>query len=66
MCAMCHGEAGKGAYAPVLRARGAASISFVLKNGLGRQMPAFAKKRSGPLSQAQIDSVSAWLSKLDE
>jgi len=66
VCAMCHGEKAGGAYAPVLRGRGAASISFVLKNGLGRQMPAFAKKRSGPLSQAQIDSVSAWLSKLDE
>ena len=65
VCAMCHSEAAKGGYAPALRGRDAISISSVLERGLGRQMPAFSKKRGGPLSQSQIATVARWLSKLD-
>jgi len=66
VCAMCHGKAGKGAYAPVLRGRDTASITMVLTHGLGRQMPAFARDKDGPLNQKQIASVSKWLSELDD
>jgi len=66
VCAMCHGEKAEGAYAPALRGRDAASLSSVLVNGLGRQMPSFSREKYGPLSRAQIASVSTWLSELDE
>ncbi len=66
VCAMCHGGKAKGAYAPALRGRDATSLSSVLVNGLGRQMPSFSRKKNGPLSRAQIISVSTWLSELDE
>ncbi len=65
VCAMCHGEAGKGAYAPSLRGRNATFISSVLENGLGRQMPAFSRKRKGPLGRSQLAGVAKWLSELD-
>jgi len=66
VCAMCHGGNAEGAYAPALRGRDAASLSSVLVNGLGRQMPSFSREKHGPLSRAQIASVSTWLSELDE
>jgi len=66
VCAMCHGEKAEGAYAPALRRQDAKSLSSVLVNGLGRQMPSFSRKKNGPLSRAQITSVSTWLSELDE
>jgi len=62
VCAMCHGGKAEGAYAPTLRGRDATSLASVLVNGLGRQMPSFSRKKNGPLSRAQITSVSAWLS----
>jgi len=65
VCAMCHGGKAEGAYAPGLRGRDAAFISATLEKGLGRQMPSFARENHGPLSHAQIESVSVWLSKLD-
>jgi len=66
VCAMCHGGKAEGAYAPALRGRDAGFLFSVMANGLGRRMPSFAKEQHGPLSRAQIDSVSKWLSKLDE
>jgi len=66
VCAMCHGKKAEGAYAPGLRGRDAAFLSATLVEGLGRQMPSFARENHGPLSAAQIASVSTWLSGLDE
>ncbi len=66
ICAMCHGDAGKGAYAPALRGRDTAFVTKVLGHGLGRQMPAFARDKHGPLSRTQIASVAKWLSGLDD
>jgi len=65
VCAMCHGIKAAGAYAPALRGRDAKFLSSVLSNGLGRQMPSFAREKHGPLSQTQIANVSKWLSELD-
>jgi len=66
VCAMCHGEKAEGVYAPGLRGRDAAFLSSTLVNGLGRKMPSFSRKKSGPLTKVQIANVSKWLSELDE
>jgi mono/diheme cytochrome c family protein len=66
VCVMCHGEAGRGAYAPRLRGLDADTLRTVLEQGINRRMPAFAKRKGGPLNPRQIVELSKWLSGLDE
>jgi len=66
VCIMCHGKAGRGAYAPRLRGLDADAVRNVLEKGISRRMPAFAKREGGPLTPMQIVELSRWLSGLDE
>lgn len=66
-CVMCHGENAKGGYAPSLTAiDDETALRRLIANGTGKpQMPGFAKANHGPLTQAQIGSLSRWLLSLD-
>jgi len=64
VCAMCHGVEGRGAYASKLRGRNANALRTVLKHGIDRRMPAFSKKKGGPLTPQQIFNLTSWLSGL--
>jgi len=68
VCAMCHGGKGSGAYAPKLAGhRDAELLAGMIAQGTGsRQMPAFSREKGGPLDHEQIESLSKWLSTLDE
>jgi len=68
VCAMCHGDNGKGGAAPGLAHIGDVDIfSALIANGTGSQhMPGFALQAGGPLSDKQISALSKWLSTLDE
>jgi len=66
VCAMCHGEKGRGAYAPALRGRDAGSLRSILQHGINRRMPAFSRQKGGPLDEIQLAEVAKWLSGLDE
>lgn len=66
-CAMCHGEQGQGRVGANLN-KAFASINpqqFVratVSNGIsGTAMPAWAQSNGGPLSEAQIDDISAYI-----
>ena len=63
VCAMCHGADAKGGYAPSLRGRqGAAALARRIGEGTGHpSMPAFAKRRGGPLDAEQLRVLSRWL-----
>ncbi|MDQ6978202.1 MAG: DUF1573 domain-containing protein [Ghiorsea sp.] len=67
-CAMCHGADAEGGYAPKLK--GYASLSAlksIISDGVGKpQMPGFAQKNGGPLTQVQIEALSKWLVDLPE
>ncbi len=66
-CAMCHGEEAEGAYAPKLRGHKLAYLKQIIAHGMGnRQMPGFARADGGPLTDAQIESLAAWLQSLPE
>ncbi len=67
-CAMCHGEQGKGAYAPKLRHYPSlAALKHIIAQGVGRpQMPGFAQSQGGPLTMQQIDDLARWLVALPE
>lgn len=66
-CIMCHGENGKGAYAPGLLAiDDEAILRHMISNGTGSpQMPGFAKEQGGPLIKTQVDTLARWLLSLD-
>jgi len=66
-CVMCHGENGKGAYAPGLLAiDDETALSHMIASGTGSpQMPAFAREQGGPLTKPQIDALTRWLLSLD-
>ncbi len=66
VCAMCHGPEAQGAYAPALAGRNAGALMEIIANGTGRpQMPAFARKRGGPLDEEQIRALAEWIAALD-
>jgi len=66
-CLMCHGEGAKGAYAPALRGHeDVTALKYLISHGTGSpQMPGFAKKQGGPLTQKQVLTLSKWLLSLD-
>lgn len=66
VCAMCHGPRGIGAHAPKVSGLDAEAIGAILHHGVNSRMPAFTRDRGGPLSAAQIQALSNWLSALDE
>jgi cytochrome c5 len=68
VCAMCHGNDREGGAGPSLKHHNdAAVLSAVIANGVGSQhMPGFAVDKGGPLTAAQVFSLSQWLSALDE
>lgn len=68
VCAMCHGEQGKGAYAPKLAGRDDAStLRSLIAQGTGsRHMPGFARTAGGPLDEKQIRLLAAWILALDD
>jgi cytochrome c553 len=66
VCIMCHGKAGKGAYAPKLRGLDAKVVHTTLQHGINTRMPAFSRKHGGPLTARQIAELARWLSGLDE
>lgn len=65
VCAMCHGVEAEGGYAPVLKGRDVALIRHTLYHGMGNHMPAFSRAKGGPLTDAQIEVLSRWLSGLE-
>jgi len=68
VCAMCHGRDREGISGPSLKHHnGADMLSTVIANGAGSQhMPGFAVANGGPLTAAQVFTLSQWLSTLDE
>jgi len=66
-CLMCHGEEAKGAYAISLRGHDdETAMQYLISHGTGSpQMPGFAKKQGGPLTQKQVFTLSKWLLSLD-
>ena len=66
-CAMCHGEEAVGAYAPALNGHeDETALQYLISHGTGSpQMPGFAKKQGGPLTQKQVVTLSKWLLSLD-
>ena len=68
VCVMCHGVDGAGGYAPKLRGQyHKETFIHLLANGTGTQhMPAFAKKKGGPLDDKQISALTEWMLSLDE
>jgi len=66
-CLMCHGEEAKGAYAISLRGHeDGTALQYLISHGTGSpQMPGFAKKQGGPLTQKQVITLSKWLLSLD-
>jgi len=67
VCAMCHGPRGEGRYAPRLvghHDRKWLRARVALGTG-SRYMPGFSRKVGGPLDDAQLDSLVAWILKLD-
>ncbi|OIO70578.1 MAG: succinate dehydrogenase [Zetaproteobacteria bacterium CG_4_9_14_3_um_filter_49_83] len=68
VCAMCHGIAAEGAYAPALTdIRDAEVLSSLIAQGTGSQhMPGFAQDKGGPLDEKQLKSLVDWLISLDD
>ncbi len=68
VCSMCHGAQAEGAYAPSLRRfRDMDALSALIGHGTGsRYMPGFARRQGGPLDDAQIRALAAWLLTLDD
>ncbi|MFQ5345825.1 MAG: DUF1573 domain-containing protein [Mariprofundus sp.] len=68
VCAMCHGSEREGVSGPSLKYhRDRKVLEAVIANGVGSQhMPGFALDQGGPLTAAQISTLSQWLSTLDE
>jgi len=68
VCAMCHGSDREGVSGPSLKHHNDAEmLSSVITNGVGSQhMPGFSVDKGGPLTEAQIFTLSQWLSTLDE
>lgn len=68
-CAMCHGFRGKGGFAPGLTKLDvnnklvAKAVRKVIAEGspTHRSMPGFSKKKGGPLSDEQIDSLVEYI-----
>ncbi len=62
-CAMCHGDAGQGAYAPqLLGFSSQEALVTLIGEGVGKpQMPGFAQSQGGPLSDKQIESLAHWI-----
>ncbi len=64
-CAMCHGEGATGAYAPDLRHLDTQTLTTIIAQGVGKpQMPGFAMKHGGPLSEQQIHDLAIWIASL--
>ncbi len=64
-CAMCHGEGAVGAYAPDLRHHDTQTLKTIIAQGVGKpQMPGFAVKHGGPLSEQQIHDLANWIASL--
>ena len=65
-CAMCHGKDAEGAYAMSLRGFSSHSaLKTLIGEGIGKpQMPGFAKKHGGPLTEVQLDALAHWLMQL--
>jgi len=68
VCAMCHGSDREGISGPSLKHHNNVNVLLsVIANGVGSQhMPGFAVDKGGPLTAAQVSTLSRWLSTLDE
>lgn len=70
-CQMCHGESGRGRFgAPLAKSwpgvQPAVYIAEVVAQGIdGSAMPAWSQQQGGPLSQDQIENVTAYVLSLE-
>lgn len=65
-CAVCHGDKGEGRVGARLKdfpsINPAAFVKATVSNGIpGGKMPAWAKSKGGPLSDADIDAIAAYV-----